>query len=73
MNRTRRRVAGALAAAALAGPFGLAHAQAFPNKPLRIIVPTAAGGGNDVIARTIGEKMSASMGQPVSDSQRPTR
>ncbi len=65
MNRIRRLTALALVATGLAAPFGLAHAQAFPSKPLRIIVPTAAGGGNDVIARTIGEKMSASMGQPL--------
>lgn len=65
MNRIRRLTMSALAATSLATLCGLAQAQAFPSRTLRIIVPTAAGGGNDVIARTIAEKMSASMGQPV--------
>lgn len=45
---------------------GLAHAQQnFPNKPIRFIVPFTAGGGTDVIARMLGQKMSESWGQPV--------
>lgn len=65
MNRIRRLLALVLAAGSLGPWTGAAWAQAYPSKPLRIIVPTAAGGGNDVIARTIAEKMSASMGQPI--------
>lgn len=65
MNPIRRMTTLALVASSLLSVCGLAHAQAFPNKTLRIIVPTAAGGGNDVIARTIAEKMSASMGQAI--------
>lgn len=41
------------------------HAQAYPNKPIRIIVPFAAGGGNDTLARMIAEKLNQSWGQPV--------
>lgn len=38
---------------------------AYPQRAITIVVPTAPGGGNDVIARTVGQKMSALLGQPV--------
>ncbi|MET0544539.1 MAG: tripartite tricarboxylate transporter substrate binding protein [Variovorax sp.] len=41
---------------ALLGLHGLAHAQAFPNKPIRYIVPVAAGGGSDMVGRTVTER-----------------
>src|SRR5690348_9993852 len=54
-------------AASAAALFGLAavHAQTYPSKPIRLVVPFPAGGATDVLARVIGEKMAASMGQPV--------
>lgn len=42
---------------------GLQPAQAFPDKPVTIVVPFAAGGPVDVIARIIGERMSQTLGQ----------
>ncbi len=52
-------------AAALLLPLG-AHAQsAYPNKPIRMIVPLAAGSAVDVAARIVAQKMSANMGQPI--------
>lgn len=42
-----------------------AHAQQYPTKPVRLIVPLAPGGGNDTIARLIGQKISPTLGQQV--------
>ena len=42
-----------------------ASAQAYPSKPIRIIVPYPPGGGTDTAARLIGQKMSASLGRSV--------
>ena len=52
---------------ALAGvaPYGEAHAQTYPAKPLRLIVPFPAGGGADIFARLIGRKLSDNMRQSV--------
>jgi tripartite-type tricarboxylate transporter receptor subunit TctC len=70
----------AIAVAALSAlSIGLAHAQprsdvaaaAFPNRAIRIVVPFPAGGPSDVLARLIGQKMSADWGQPVVIENRP--
>lgn len=47
------------------GLCGFVHAQTFPNKPIQIIVPVAAGGGTDLLARTLGQKVSELLGQTV--------
>ncbi len=41
-----------------------AHAQTYPSKPIKILVGYAAGGAVDIVARTMGQSMAASMGQP---------
>src|SRR6476646_2836392 len=52
--------------AALAGALvGTANAQTYPTKPIRVIVPYAAGGTSDILARQIGPKLSEAWGQPV--------
>ncbi|MFT3799970.1 MAG: tripartite tricarboxylate transporter substrate binding protein BugD [Burkholderiaceae bacterium] len=44
---------------------GAAHAQAFPEKPITLVVPFAAGGPTDVVARTLAVSMSRTLGQSV--------
>jgi tripartite-type tricarboxylate transporter receptor subunit TctC len=47
------------------------HAQGYPTRPVRLIVATAAGGGNDIIARLIGQTLSERLGQPFVIENRP--
>ncbi len=48
-----------------------AQAQDYPNRPLRIVVPFPAGGSADALARTIGQRLTESMGQPVVIENKP--
>jgi tripartite-type tricarboxylate transporter receptor subunit TctC len=68
MNLLNRRALVAVLAATLAGA---GWAQAFPNKPLRIVVPFGAGGVADLTARTVAQKLSQNLGQPVVVENRP--
>jgi len=73
MTRSVRRslcIGLSLAGAAAVVP-GLARAQAWPARPLRIVVPYPAGGAPDATARRIAEKLSAQLGQPVVVENRP--
>ena len=73
MMRLSRAVLGALALfiAAAAAP-GPASAQAdYPSKPIRIVIPFGAGGGNDLFARLVGQKFSELIGQTVVIENRP--
>ncbi len=55
----------AAVAAAILSSVVVAQAADYPTHPITLVVPYAAGGGNDVIARIVAEKMSASLGQTV--------
>lgn len=58
-------------AAAMVAPFGIRAADGFPDKPVRIVVPYAAGGGVDIVTRLITQKMSDELKQPVIVDNRP--
>src|SRR5438552_3627929 len=60
-----RCLAVSVVVAAVALDLGQVRAQSYPNKPIRIVVPYAAGGAVDVVARLVGAKLQDSLGQPV--------
>jgi tripartite-type tricarboxylate transporter receptor subunit TctC len=57
-----------LLAVVLAAP---AFGQAYPSKPIRWVVGYSAGGGSDLIARTVGQALQVQLGQPVIIDNRP--
>ncbi len=62
-------MAATVLATAILGPG--ASAQGWPTKPISLIVPFAAGGTTDVLARALGDKLSISLGQPVIVENKP--
>ena len=74
MSIDRRSFAAALGAA-LALPTCLRataqSAAAWPNKPIRYIVPFAPGGTTDILARVVGEKLAVALGQPLIIENKP--
>ena len=68
-HSTRRFALGTIASAAVLGAGLLTHtaamAQAYPSKPVTIVVPFAAGGATDILARIIGQALTTELGQSV--------
>jgi tripartite-type tricarboxylate transporter receptor subunit TctC len=58
----------ALSAVAMAAA---AHAQDWPQRPIRIVVPFAAGSSPDILARIVNDKLSARIGQPLIVDNKP--
>jgi len=71
MQRRHLLSAAAASAAAIAMPSAWAQSAGYPNRPIKMIVPFAAGISPDVIARLVGDKLSQALGQPVVIDNRP--
>jgi len=71
LSKTRRSI-GALVMA-VAAHAGVANAQSFPSRPLEMVVHTSAGGGTDILARTVGDILTRNkwITQPINISNRP--
>ncbi len=70
-NRSRLFAAALVAALALSCAVQRAAAQAYPTRPVTVIVPFAAGGGNDILARLLTQHMGRALGQQFVIENRP--
>ncbi|MBL0420677.1 tripartite tricarboxylate transporter substrate binding protein [Ramlibacter sp. AW1] len=71
MHQVSRRLLGAVLFAVAAVQAAPVWAQAYPSKPITVVVPAPAGGDTDALARLIGSKLSRRLGQPVAVDNRP--
>jgi tripartite-type tricarboxylate transporter receptor subunit TctC len=66
-----RGVLALLLTAVLAGVASVAGAQTYPNRPIRMVVPFAPGGGSDISGRVLADGLSEALGQPIVVDNRP--
>lgn len=71
MQTTKSVWAAVVAALVLALPTGAAAQAKFPSRPIRLLVPFAPGGGVDVVARIVGQKLGERIGQPILVESKP--
>jgi len=71
MITRRGLLTGTMAAGFGLGATSIARAQAYPNKPIKVVLPYTAGSPNDVIARVIGPVLTSRLGQPFVVDNRP--
>lgn len=67
----RSKLSACLCVLVFGAPAAAALAQAYPSKPIRMIIPAGVGGTVDTISRLIGPKLSEALGQPVTPDNRP--
>src|SRR5437899_1789310 len=65
MTLSRRKFLRMAARTAVLPATQIAWAQAYPTRPINMVVPYAAGGPGDTIARVLAERMKAVLGQPI--------
>jgi len=71
LKSRRQAVAAALGASALALAPAVAQSQAFPSRPIRIVIPYGTGGGTDILIRAIQPSLSRTLGQSIVVENRP--
>src|SRR4051812_39730632 len=60
-----------VAAIAVAITTSAAQAQSYPTKPVKLVIPFAPGGGNDIVSRVVGARLASGLGQPFVIENRP--
>ena len=71
MNKCRSMFPCALLLALAVAPLGEVHAQTYPSRPIRLLVPLAAGSTADILSRTVGIELAKELGQPVVVENKP--